>query len=170
MHSMFGVGLRNWRLTWSSGHGAACSFIIVRTGLLQIAPARPSRARAAQPSSGRSESLPVSTAATPCERHTPRSSWRTRKRSRASGQIPPRTRRQECRILRLDDRASPHKQANMMLVGFTLQEKVVSGCGPMGLLPKIDFYEGGGHIVLIGPITRSAAAGQHDLRSSSARC
>ena len=31
--STFGRGTRNWRLTRSSGHGAALSLIVVRTGL-----------------------------------------------------------------------------------------------------------------------------------------
>ena len=40
-HSAFGRGAWNWRLTWSSGHGAALSLIVVRTGLPRITPCKP---------------------------------------------------------------------------------------------------------------------------------
>ena len=40
-HSVFGAGTRNWRLTWSSGQGAALSLTVVRTGLPRITPASP---------------------------------------------------------------------------------------------------------------------------------
>ena len=40
-HSRFGRGARNWRLTRSSGHGAALSLIVVFTRLPRMTPCRP---------------------------------------------------------------------------------------------------------------------------------
>jgi len=37
-HSMFGLGARNWRLTRSSGHGAALSDTVVLMGLPRMMP------------------------------------------------------------------------------------------------------------------------------------
>src|SRR5947209_19732665 len=40
-HSAFGRGALNCRFTWSSGHGAALSLIVVLTGLPRTTPCKP---------------------------------------------------------------------------------------------------------------------------------
>lgn len=70
-HSMFGFGARNWRLTRSSGHGAALSDTVVLMGLPRMMPSRPIVLM--RRATGQHRNPPAATAARLSARHKPRS-------------------------------------------------------------------------------------------------